>query len=97
MQIGSVKQFYSPSCGENYGYVWVWQGFRDTHDDYDVSVGVFSYDRDAVVGKRTWLDTNGKEFWSDPAATTNECTAAVGMVRAAGDPLPSQAAGSKRC
>lgn len=96
-RIGSVKQFYSPACNENYGYLWVWQDFRDTHDDYDVSVGVFSYDRDAVVGKRSWTDTNGKEFWSNPALTASECTSGVGTIRAQGDPLPSGAWSSKVC
>ncbi|THA24684.1 hypothetical protein E4198_07965 [Streptomyces sp. RKND-216] len=96
-RIGSVKQFYSPSCGENYGYLWVWQSFRASHGDYDVSVGVYSYSRDEFVGKRTWLNTNGKEYWSNPADTTSECTAAVGSLRAAGDPLAGQAASSKRC
>lgn len=96
-KIGSVKQFYSPDCQENYGYLWVWDSFRNTHSDYDVSVGVFSYDRDAVVGKRSWYDTNGQEFWSNPANTVSDCTSAVGTIRAQGDPLPGQAASSKRC
>ena len=96
-QIGSLKQFYSPDCQENYGYLWVWDSFRDTTDDYDVTVGVYSYARDEVVGGRAWNDDNGQEYWSDPADTADECTAAVGSVRAPGDPLPSQAAGAKRC
>lgn len=95
--IGSVKQFYSPDCNENYGYLWVWDSFRNTHDNYDVSIGVFSYDRDAVVGKRTWVNSNGQEYWSNPASTTSECTAALGSIRADGEPLTHQAVSSKRC
>lgn len=96
-KIGSVKQFYSPDCNENYGYLWVWQSFRDRTDDYDVGVGIYSYSRDQVVGERSWTASNGQEYWSDPADTVPECTAAIGRIRAPGDPLPSQTATSKRC
>ncbi|GHC70408.1 hypothetical protein [Streptomyces flavofungini] len=93
----SVKQFYSPSCKKNYGYVWVWQSFRDKVKDYDVSTGVYSYARDEIVGQDWWNKTNVQEFWSLPAATANECTSAVGELRAPGDPLPGHAMTSKRC
>ncbi|MFF2844888.1 hypothetical protein ACFVT5_00980 [Streptomyces sp. NPDC058001] len=93
----SVKQFYSPRCDRNYGYLWVWQSFRDKTKDYDVSVGVYSYSRDQVVGQDWWNATNGQEFWSLPAATVKECTAAIGTLRAPGDPVPGQAVTSKRC
>ncbi len=93
----SVKQFYSPRCKQNYGYVWVWQSFRDKVKDYDVSTGVYSYSRDEIVGQDWWNQTNAQEFWSLPAATAGECTAAVGQLRAPGDPLAGQAMTSKRC
>ncbi|MGW7353601.1 hypothetical protein [Streptomyces sp. NPDC054784] len=95
--IASVKQFYSPGCQENYGYLWVWQSFRDKEQDYDVSSAVYSYSQDEVLGSRTWKNTNGQEFWSHPTATATECTAAIGAVREAGVPLQYQAASSKRC
>ncbi|MVO83750.1 hypothetical protein GPA10_02950 [Streptomyces sp. p1417] len=93
----SVKQFYSPRCKANYGYVWVWQSFRDKIKDYDVSTGVYSYARDEVVGEDWWNRTNDQEFWSGPAKTADECTAAVGRLRAPGDALTGQAMTSKRC
>ncbi|MFD9907725.1 hypothetical protein [Streptomyces sp. NPDC059063] len=93
----SVKQFYSPSCKANYGYVWVWKSFRDRVSDYDVSAGVYSYARDEIVGQDWWNRTNSAEFWSYPADTADECTSAIGMLRAPGDALPGQAKTSKRC
>ncbi|WP_100444540.1 hypothetical protein [Glycomyces xiaoerkulensis] len=27
--VASLKQFYSPSCGQNWGYLWVWQWALD--------------------------------------------------------------------
>ncbi|MFJ8793406.1 hypothetical protein [Streptomyces sp. NPDC102462] len=95
--VASVKQFYSPNCNRNYGYLWVWQSFRDKIKDYDVSTGVYSYSRDQVVGQATWKATNVQEFWSLPADTVNECTAAIGSLRAPGDPVAGQAVTSKRC
>lgn len=95
--IASVKQFYSPSCAENYGYVWVWQSFRDIAGDYDVTAAVYSYSRDEVLGKRSWTNTTAQEFWSNGTSTVTECTAASGSVRAAGDPSPVTGHSSKRC
>lgn len=95
--VASVKQFYSPSCKRNYGYVWVWQSFRNKVKDYDVSTGVYSYARDKVVGQDWWIATSGQEFWSLPADTVKECTAAIGTLRAPGDPVAGQASTSKRC
>ena len=95
--IASVKQFYSPECGENYGYVWVWGSFRETAGDYDVTTAVYSYSQDELLGGRSWTNTTKQEFWSHGTDTVKECTAAVGSVRKAGDPLSDQAASSKRC
>ncbi|MET8676383.1 hypothetical protein ABZW18_01955 [Streptomyces sp. NPDC004647] len=96
-RIASVKQFYSPNCQENYGYLWVWDAFRNTAGDYDVSTAVYSYSQDEVLGGRSWTNSTAQEFWSTGTDTASECTAAVGAVRKAGDPLANQAAGSKRC
>lgn len=95
--IASVKQFYSPSCKENYGYLWVWDSFHTGAKPYDVTLGVFSYDRDAVVGKVGKNDTKQQEFWTQGTDTANECTAAVGTLRPEGAPLPNQGASEKRC
>ncbi|HEV7627130.1 MAG TPA: hypothetical protein VGO89_11570 [Streptomyces sp.] len=97
VDIASVKQFYSPDCQENYGYVWVWDSFRQTAGDYDVTSGIYSYSQDEVLGNKTWLNTNNQEFWSSGTDTVSECTAAVGSVRKAGDPNPNHGASSKRC
>jgi len=97
LHVASVKQFYSPECNENYGYLWVWDSYRDNTSAYDITIGVYSYAQDAVVGKRSWSATHLQEFWSNPAGTVNECTAAVGSLRAAGDPAPGTAWSSKRC
>lgn len=93
----SVKQFYSPDCNRNYSYVWVWQSFRDKVKDYDVSAGVYSYASDKVTGQAAWNATNNQEFWSLPADTVKDCTAAIGTLRAPGTPLPSQTATAKAC
>jgi hypothetical protein len=95
--VASVKQFYSPKCQANYGYVWVWESFRSKIKDYDVSTGVYSYARDEVVGQDWWNATNSQEFWSMPADTVKECTAAIGTLRAPGDPVAGQATTAKRC
>ncbi|WP_206321944.1 hypothetical protein [Streptomyces sp. HNM0575] len=95
--IASVKQFYSPDCKENYGYVWVWESFRKTAGDYDVTAAVYSYSQDEVLGTRAWTNTTRQEFWSHGTDTVSECTAGVGSVRKAGDPVPNNAASSKRC
>ena len=95
--IASVKQFYSPECAENYGYVWVWDSFHGTAGDYDVTSGVYSYSQDKVLGRKGWTDTTAQEFWSNGTDTVSECTAAVGSVRKAGDPTPESGASSKRC
>ena len=96
-KIASVKQFYSPECRENYGYLWVWESFRDKGGDWDVSIGVYSYSQDEILGERTWTNSTGQEDWSNPTDTEEDCTAAVGGVRPSGDPLTPQAASSKRC
>ncbi|MEU8570660.1 hypothetical protein AB0C51_20325 [Streptomyces pathocidini] len=93
----SVKQFYSPSCAENYAYVWVWDSFKATAGDYDVTTAVYSYSQDEYLGQRSWTNTTAQEFWSHGTVTVSECTAAVGYVRKAGDPVANGGASSKRC
>ncbi|MFI9028031.1 hypothetical protein [Streptomyces sp. NPDC053560] len=97
VKIASVKQFYSPKCQQNYGYLWVWDSFRDKAGDYDVSTAVYSYSQDEILGKRAWTNSTAQEFWSNGTDTVNDCTAGVGSLRPAGDPLASQGASTKRC
>lgn len=95
--IASVKQFYSPDCHRNYGYVWVWDSFRNATGAYDVTDGVYSYKQDKVLGSKAWSQTRQQEFWSSGANTVSECTAAVGSLRKAGDPTANYGYSSKRC
>ena len=95
--IASVKQFYSADCQENYAYLWVWQSYRDVTESYDVSLGVYSYDQDAVLGTVSEKGTHQQEFWSEGTATVPECTSGLGAVRTPGDPLADQARTEKRC
>ncbi|MFF4018394.1 hypothetical protein [Streptomyces sp. NPDC001843] len=94
--IASVKQFYSPSCKENYGYVWVWQSFLDKNITFDLTVGVWSYDRDFLVSARDEAGTHDQEFWGNPANTVNECTAGYGELDIKGE-RGYEALTDKRC
>ncbi|MBA0049944.1 hypothetical protein E0L36_03225 [Streptomyces sp. AJS327] len=95
--IASVKQFYSKECQENYGYLWVWEDFRDGAEPYDVSVGVYSDEDDTVHGKRSWKATDRQEFWSSGSDTVADCTSGFGELRPAGDPQTHQASSETRC
>lgn len=97
VRIASVKQFYSKSCNENYGYLWVWDAFHQNNRDYDITVGVYSYTQDEIFGKRSWTNTSGQEYWSNGTNTSRDCTAGVGSLRRAGDPLSNQGASTKKC
>ncbi|NLU69218.1 hypothetical protein [Streptomyces sp. HNM0574] len=94
--LASVKQFYSKECNENYGYVWVWAGFHDKGQPYDLTVGVHSYDDDAVHGKRVLKATDKQEVWSVGTDTVAQATSGIGTLRPAGDPTTYQGLSSKR-
>lgn len=83
--IASVKQFYSPSCDENYGYVWAWKSFLDKNITFDLAVGVWSHDRSALVGRKDVFDTHAQEFWSNSADTVDECTSGDGTISIVGE------------
>ncbi|MFJ1597556.1 hypothetical protein [Streptomyces sp. NPDC088261] len=95
--IASVKQFYSPGCDENYGYVWAWKSFLDQNINFNLTVGVWAYDRGTLVGKRVEFNTHAQEFWSNAADTADECTSADGAISVPGDPEPFSTRTSKRC
>ncbi|GAA5063703.1 hypothetical protein GCM10023336_43200 [Streptomyces similanensis] len=94
--IASVKQFYSPQCNENYGYVWVWKSFLDKNISFDLTAGVWSYDRDSLVGTRNVLDARGQEFWGNAANTVSECTSGYGLIAIAGE-ASHEVRTAKRC
>lgn len=95
--IASVKQFYSAECDENYGYVWVWKSFLDQKTKVNVTVGVWSYKRDSLVGQRTVFNTNAQEFWSNAAKTADECTSGEGTINIPSYPAALSTRTSQRC
>lgn len=95
--IASVKQFYSPRCNRNYGYLYVWESFRKKHPHWSTNIAVYDFRTKKLVGLRTWDRTSQESFWSHPADTVRHCTAARGVVRAPGDTAQHFAYSSKRC
>ncbi|MFI0250219.1 hypothetical protein [Streptomyces californicus] len=96
-KIASVKQFYSPSCNENYGYVWVWKSFLDKKIKFDLQVGVWNYDRSVLQGERRWYDSLSQEFWGNGADSVDDCTSGDGTLNIADEPGGYSARTSKRC
>ncbi|MER5788917.1 hypothetical protein [Streptomyces sp. NPDC001980] len=74
----SVKQYYSPSCNRNYGYVFVWQSFRSAHSHWFASAGV-STTSDSV-NHASQGDSDVTEIWSGAAATVGSCTTGYGFL-----------------
>ncbi|MFF5251216.1 hypothetical protein ACFY4K_04020 [Streptomyces leeuwenhoekii] len=95
-KIASVKQFYSPACNENYGYTWVWKSFLDKNISFDLTVGVWSFERDSLVGRKDVFDTHDQEFWSNGADTVDECTSADGALSIVGE-ATYEARTERRC
>ncbi|MDX2645783.1 hypothetical protein PV341_19890 [Streptomyces sp. PA03-1a] len=82
MTAASVKQYYSPSCNRNYGYVFVWQQFRDAHPSWYVSTGVLVTSEQYVYAAAG--ADNAIEIWSGAASTANKCTEGYGYLRLTG-------------
>ncbi|WP_345943641.1 hypothetical protein [Streptomyces sp. SID3212] len=95
--IASVKQFYSPSCHENYAYAWVWKSFLDQNVSFDLTLGVWAYERGGLVGERAVVNTHAQEFWSYAADTADECTSADATIDIPDYPVPLSTRTSKRC
>jgi hypothetical protein len=89
----SVKQF--KGCNKNWGYVYVWQAWRDSHSNWDMcaAIGIIEgappYD---LVGLSCSYSTRKAEQWSFGTNTLSVCTRAVGF-------FPDKASGetSVRC
>lgn len=92
----SVKQFYSPACVKNYGYVWVWESFRALGIPYDVGVAVYSYTNGQQYGNVYTTATRKAAFWSAPANTVQHCTAGFGTMLI-NNTTPADGYSSKRC
>jgi hypothetical protein len=75
----SVKQF--KGCNKNWGYVYVWQSWRDSHSNWDMCAAIAiiegspPYD---LVGLYCSYDTRKSEQWSFGTNTLSVCTRAVG-------------------
>ncbi|MFI7386674.1 hypothetical protein [Streptomyces sp. NPDC049813] len=96
-KIASVKQFYSPQCKENYGYVWVWKSFLDKKIKFDLQVGVWNYDREVLQGERRVYDSLSQEFWGNGADSVDDCTSGDGTLTIADEPGGYNGRTSKRC
>ena len=76
----SVKQF--KGCGKNWGYVYVWAGYRSSHRSWSdcaaVSVtnssGTGEHDLEGLV-----CSSNKVETWSTGTNTLSSCTEGSGM------------------
>lgn len=74
----SIKQYWSPSCRQNFAYAFVWQSFRSSHSGtWTVSLGEIWVQSPGVEtdgGHRTFSNTRQAEFWSPGFAGGGRCT-----------------------
>lgn len=73
----SVKQFVG--CGLNWGYIYVWQGWRNTHSSWSMCIAI----GDATTNYRLGLNCGGSiegdvELWTSGTNTVQDCTFAIG-------------------
>ncbi|MGI5504939.1 hypothetical protein [Lentzea sp. CA-135723] len=78
-KIGSVKQF--AGCGKNYAYTYVWEGFRSTHDNWEVCVSVATGSSAPYTLEGLKCISNKADNWSSGTSTLSQCTHAVGNVK----------------
>ncbi|MFF8360082.1 hypothetical protein ACF063_42260 [Streptomyces chartreusis] len=69
----SVKQF--KGCSKNWAYVYVWQGFRDSHSSWQITAAIRTSSQ--TTGSRTG---SGNEVWSTGTNTLGVCTQAYGQL-----------------
>ncbi|MFF2629786.1 hypothetical protein ACFVUN_28985 [Kitasatospora griseola] len=70
--MASVKQY--KGCGKNYSYLYVWQGYRDTHSSWDACTTILT----GTTIRDVQCNSNMVEIWSSGADTLAECTQAMG-------------------
>ncbi|WP_051468799.1 hypothetical protein [Actinomadura oligospora] len=74
----SIKQYWSPSCRQNFAYAYVWQSFRSSHPGtWTVDVGEIWVQSPGVEvdgGHRITYDTRQADFWSPGFAGAGRCT-----------------------
>ncbi len=86
----------SPSCRQNWGYVWVWESFRDRDIPYDVGVAVYSYTTGQQYGNKYTANTRRAAFWSGAANTVTHCTSGYGFMLI-DNKIDAEGYSSKRC
>ncbi|MEV7117162.1 hypothetical protein [Kitasatospora griseola] len=70
--MASVKQY--KGCGKNYSYLYVWQGYRDTHSSWNACTTILT----GTTIRDVQCNSNMVEIWSSGADTLAECTQAMG-------------------
>jgi hypothetical protein len=74
----SVKQY--KGCGQNYGYVYVWDGFRSSHSKYEICAAVRVSGEARQGVQCSDARTNTQEKWSLGTRTLDDCTRADGTL-----------------
>jgi hypothetical protein len=78
--LASVKQYYGVCAGtpKNWSYVYIWGSFFDNGTYYKFGASILS----DSAGTRGYKENDrpAREITSYPAATTNDCTRAWGVV-----------------
>ncbi|MCU1681427.1 MAG: sle [Amycolatopsis sp.] len=80
----SVKQYWSPSCHENFAYAFVWQSFRTSHPGtWSMTIGEIWVQSSGVETNpvaNSAVDTRQAEIWSPGFAGSGRCTYAEGAL-----------------
>jgi len=84
----SVKQF--KGCGKNWAYVYVWEGYRNSHSSWNACAAIGDNNTRTLEG--TQCRTKTKEVWSLGTNTLAHCTQAIGWI-----PDGASAKSSERC
>lgn len=74
----SVKQY--KGCNQNYGYVYVWDGFRASHSKYEICAAVRVTGEARQGVQCSDPRTNTREKWSLGTSTLNDCTRGDGTL-----------------
>ncbi|MFJ8041654.1 hypothetical protein ACIRBX_14265 [Kitasatospora sp. NPDC096147] len=83
--MASVKQY--KGCGKNYAYLYVWEGYRNTHSSWDVCTSILT----GTTVQDPQCGHNSVEIWSSGANTLTQCTKALGWRGTGPFPYPGDA------
>ena len=82
----SIKQYWSPSCQKNWGYIYVWQQFIDslsgTNKSWSFSVAILKQNGTKLGSVNG--SAPAREKFSTPQSTAGICTAAWGKLSVTG-------------